>query len=77
MRRREFITLIGCRERYHATIGRSVTDFRVPQQRKQWLLLLRVLAAVTGLGCVKMCASEERAELFSLLPPPDSGHQQC
>ena len=51
MRRREFITLIGCRERFHAAIGRSVTDFTVPRQRKRWLLLLRVLAAVTGRCC--------------------------
>ena len=26
-------------------------------------------------GCVKTCAREERAELFSLLPSPDSARQ--
>jgi hypothetical protein len=29
-----------------------------------------------GLGCVKTCARDEGAELFSLLSSPDSGRQR-
>jgi hypothetical protein len=62
-RKFEFVYLCICWN------GRSTSNsrrFSAPQR-----------TSASGLGCVKTCARDEVAELFSLLSSPDGVHQRC